>query len=739
MNKPLKVFLVCLAIILFIVIFLFSLFLIATFKYDVNDDKLVDTKRGIVFYDADGNIINEVSEKGFSIVKIEELPDDLISAFVAIEDKRFFSHNGIDKRALIRAAFNNLLSLSFKEGGSTISQQLIKNTHLTAEKTFKRKLIEIKLAKKLEKKYTKKQILEKYLNTIYFGSGNYGIASASKTYFDKSPSELTLNECALLAGCVKAPSVYSPFTNEEKCFKRKNVVLGEMYKQGYINKDIYEKAVKEYPCVIKQENKIYDYFYLTKKEISDFLDKNPYTTKKVNVYTAIDKKIQDKTEKIIETAENYNKSLIVINDMNQIIAYASTSYETKRSLGSVIKPLLVYAPAIEENKVYLCTKIRDEKINIGGYSPSNYNDKYYGNVTIKDSLSKSLNSCAVKLLNHTGIDNSLKYFKKLGIEITKQDNSLALALGSTVKGATIKEIASAYQVFLHEGEYTSASCIVKITDDKGIKLYESTKNNNRVFSKGTANLISDALKTCAKEGTAKKLSFINVPLCSKTGTVGDKNGNTDAYSISYNNEYIVGSTCYLKDEVMPNSITGGTRPTEMAADVWKEIYKTRNAPMLKFTDEIKQDKIDSLSYENDDVVILADDNAPKRYIKEELFSEKNFPKNKSDRFTHPKIEKPILSANKNEIKISLCQTEYYEIRIIKEKNNVKEKIYDSLNNEKKNVISDVINRNDEYSYYAIPYYKNDNKIFYGKEIFIGKVKYTPIPTNNDKWWKDEFI
>ncbi len=739
MNKPIKIFLVCLATILFIAIFLFASFLFITFKYDIDDNKLIDTKQDIVFYDSEGNIINEVSGKGVSIVKIEDIPNDLINAFVAIEDKRFFSHNGVDNRALIRAAFNNLISLSFKEGGSTISQQLIKNTHLSAEKTFKRKFIEIKLAKKLEEKYTKKQILEKYLNTIYFGSGNYGIASASRVYFNKTPSELTLNECAVLAGCVKAPSTYSPFANEEKSFKRKNVVLGEMYKQGYIKKDIYEKSIKEYPYAIKQENKVYDYFYLAKKEVSDFLDKNPYLTKKVNVYTAIDKKIQDKAKKIVESEEDYNKSIIVINNKNKIVAYASTSYETKRNLGSVIKPLLVYAPAIEENKVYLCSKICDEKINIGGYSPSNYNDKYYGNVTVKDSLSKSLNSCAVKLLNYTGIDISLKYFKKLGIETTEQDNSLALALGSTQNGATIKEITSAYQVFLHEGEYSSASCILKITGENNVTLFEKPVNNNRVFSKGTANLISDALKTCVENGTAKKLSFTNVPLCCKTGTVGNKNGNTDAYSISYNNEYIVGSMCYQKDVIMPNSITGGTLPTETATDIWKEIYNTRNAPQLKFTDGIKRENIDSLSYDKDDEVILADDNAPKRYIKEELFSEKNIPKNKSDRFSRPKIEKPILSVNKNEIKISLCQTEYYEIKIIKEKNNIKEKIYDSLDTEKKDVISDIISSNGEYSYYAIPYFKNGEKNFYGKEIFIGKVKYASLPTNDDKWWNDEFI
>lgn len=739
MNKPLKVFLACFAIILFIVIILFTSFLFMTFKYNLDDSKLIDANCGIVFYDCDGNVMNEVSEKGVSMAKIEDLPDELINAFVAIEDKRFFTHNGIDKKALIRASFNNIKSFSFKEGGSTISQQLIKNTHLSPEKTFKRKLVEIKLAKELEKKYTKKQILEKYLNTIYFGSGNYGIANASKAYFDKNPSELTLNECAILAGSVKAPSAYSPFSNKEKCFKRKNVVLSEMYKQGYIKKDVYEKTVKETACATKQENKIYDYFYLTKKEVSDFLDKNPYVTKKINVYTAIDKEIQTKAEKIVETAEDYNKSLIVINDKNKIVAYASTSYEVKRNLGSVIKPLLVYAPAIEEKKVYLCSKICDEKINIGGYSPSNYNDKYYGKVTVKDSLSKSLNSCAVKLLNYTGIDKSLKYFKKLGIEITEQDNSLALALGATLNGATIKEIASAYQVFLHEGEYSPTFSVIKITDDNNVKLFETSTTQERVFSKGTSNLISNALKTCVENGTAKKLSFINIPLCSKTGTVGDKNGNTDVYNVSYNNEYIVGSTCFIKDNVMPNCITGGTRPTEMAADIWKEIYKTKNIPQLEFTDEITQENIDSLSYDKDDEIILADDNAPKRYTREEIFSKKNTPKSKSDRFSNPKIEKPILSVNKNEIKISLCQTEYYKIAILKEYNNNKKKIYDSLDNEKKDEISDTIYHNGEYAYYAIPYFKNGETIFYGKEIFIGKVKYTPLPTNNDKWWSDEFI
>ena len=208
-KKSIKITLIVLGVILFIALAISVYYSVITYGVNLDKNKLVDMNSSIEFLDCEGNVIEEWSDDKF-VTDAGDIPDYTLNAFVAIEDKRFYSHHGIDVKGLLRAAINNLKSFSFKEGASTISQQLIKNTHLSGEKTLKRKLLEIKLARQLEKNYTKKEILEMYVNTIYFGDGCYGITKAANNYFGVSPQELTLNQSAALAGIVKAPAVYSP-------------------------------------------------------------------------------------------------------------------------------------------------------------------------------------------------------------------------------------------------------------------------------------------------------------------------------------------------------------------------------------------------------------------------------------------------------------------------------------------------------------------------------------------------
>ena len=342
-----------------------------------------------------------------------DIPSHVKDAFVAIEDKRFYSHNGIDKKGLFRAFYNNLKTFYFREGGSTISQQLIKNTHLSNEKTLKRKLVELKLAKKLENKYSKNQILEMYLNTIYFGNNCYGITSASLTYFNKKPSELSLNESAVLAGLINAPSIYSPLSDLDKCFKRKNIVLSEMFEQGYISETDYNNAkVEKITLNENYDNKNNSYLNLVKKEMDDFMENHPKYNKKYKVYTSFDPKLQEILDKSFEDVNlDLDKSSLLINNDFTICAYYSTCGNISRQMGSTAKPLLVYAPAIELDLIYPCTRIKDEEVSINGFTVQNYKNKYYGEVSVQDSLSKSLNSCAVKILNGTGIEKSLNFTK----------------------------------------------------------------------------------------------------------------------------------------------------------------------------------------------------------------------------------------------------------------------------------------------------------------------------------------
>ncbi|MBR5388242.1 MAG: transglycosylase domain-containing protein, partial [Clostridia bacterium] len=249
----------------------FVYYLMVTKDYHLDESKLVNLESSAEIYDAQGNFMTE-SAGGLNITDLKDVPQHTVNAFIAIEDKRFYKHNGIDTRGVIRAIFNNVKSFSFKEGASTISQQLIKNTHLSSDKTLNRKLAEMKLARELEKRYSKDEIIEKYLNTIYFGNGCYGISSAAEKYFGVAVSELSLNQSAILAGMIKAPSTYSPLTNPQKCFERKNVVLKEMYDQNLISKAEYSACVDSFEEIsdIKTENS--SYIYLVNKACDDILE-----------------------------------------------------------------------------------------------------------------------------------------------------------------------------------------------------------------------------------------------------------------------------------------------------------------------------------------------------------------------------------------------------------------------------------------------------------------------------------
>ncbi len=745
MSKRKKITLIVLGAILTAILIPFTIYFCVTTGYDLDENKLVDLNRGTIFYDANGELIDEQTN-GVSVTDINEIPEHVINAFIAIEDKRFYSHNGTDFKALARAAFNNVKTFSFKQGASTISQQLIKNTHLSGEKTLKRKLIEMKLTKQLEKRYSKSEIMEKYLNTIYFGENSYGITRAAKTYFNKTPTQLNVNEAAILACVVKAPSQYSPFIDENKCYKRKNVVLNEMKNQGYITENDYERYKNEKVESDKKTENYYDYSYLLKKETREFNDKNAYSAKKFSVYTAYDKNIQNALLKNIEKLDGIDETFIVLNKSNEVVAFLSTTKEQKRNLASTVKPLLVYAPAIETNKVYLCSKIKDEKTRFGDYSPSNYGEVYYGEVSVKDALVKSLNVCAVKLLNQVGTEKALSYLKKTDVEVTENDDNLGIALGATEKGATLKEISAAYGILKSGGEYASPVCIRKITDEKNRDLYNVQRKRTKIFNTGTVNAINYALNECVKEGTAKKLSFSKVPLCAKTGTNGTAKGNKDAYCISYNNEYTLGVWYGNKDgnNLMSNSITGGTLPTEKAKKVWDKIYENDVIPTLDFSDGIRREYIDEISYEKDGKIILADDCSPERYKKLEIFTDKNVPKEKSDRFISPKIENANLLVNNNEVKVSLCLTELYEFIISREQDGKKEIIYDSKKHGKKYEYVDLnVDENKEYVYYVTPYFVNGTKVYYGDEVYIGKAKTNKKDIEQDKksppWWEDEFL
>ncbi len=738
MKKILKV-LLYISIAFVLLLFALSIYLFAiTSGTKLDKTKLVNLDNTITYYDINGEIMSE--EANYSpVTSIADIPTHVKNAFVAIEDKRFYSHNGIDTKGLFRATLNNIKSLSLKEGASTISQQLIKNTHLSSEKTFKRKIIEMKLAIKLEKEYSKKEILEMYLNTIYFGENCFGITEASQKYFSKSPAELSINEGATLAAIVKAPSHYSPTSNIEKCYKRKNLVLSEMKNQGYISDSEYNENVNKNITLNYQEENNYGYLYLAKKEFTKHIESARFLSKKFNVYTNYNPTQQNLLNEIVNSADyQCDKTAVLMDKYANVIAYMSTCGEIYRPLGSTIKPLLVYAPAIETNTVDSCTLINDEKTNFNGYTPSNYNDKYYGNVSVKTALTKSLNVCAVKILNYTGIDRSLNFLKKTDIEISNDDKGLSLALGATEKGATLTQIASAYCTFNNEGNFNTTSCINKIEDDNGNIIYRNIKKNTNIFSADTVTIINDMLKNVVNEGTAKKLSFNQFPLYAKTGTVGNEKGNTDAYTISYSSDYTLGVWFGNYDNsLLNNSITGGSYPAQYSSLIWDSVYKYKEKPKeINTSEQVEEIYLDSISYEQLKIEI-ADDVAPSRYKTKFLFKKSHLPTEKSTRFSLPIIENVNYTINNNEIWFDLSMPEYQNAKIYRENNGYKICVYDTIAGEKI-FIDKSVKPDDIYFYSIIPYYNDGITIHYGKEVLLDKIKTPRIKLGANNWWENEF-
>lgn len=735
MRKALKIVLYVLTAFAVLIagFFIYAFAITANAKLDIN--KLKNAEKCVRYYSCSDELMEESNGKN-AVTSIDEISDDTVNAFIAIEDKRFYSHKGVDYKGLMRAIFNNIKSFSFKEGASTISQQLIKNTHLSQEKTFKRKLTEMKLAKELEKKFTKSQIMETYLNTIYFGDNCYGITEASRHYFDKEPENLSVSESAVLAGLIKAPSNYSPTKNYEKCLSRRNLVLKEMYNQGKISADKYDASLNENISVNEKEtNKSYDYTYLVKKEVEKFAERTGNYYEKLNVYTYFDQQKQTSVENAFAEEQPSDYSAVMLGKNNKILAYYSTVGDIKRPLGSTIKPIGVYAPAIERNIICPLTPVLDEKTDFGGYSPSNYGESYDGYISAKDALIKSKNVCAVKILEGLGVDKAKGYLGKTGITLSENDNSLCLALGATENGEKLSNITAAYGVFNNDGYYVPPTTIRKITDTNGKVLYENREISQKVYQQATVFLMNDMLSSAVKEGTAKRLSFSNVETCAKTGTVGFENGNTDAYTISYNNDFTLGVWYGNKDNsLMANSVTGGTIPCDTAREIWNNVYDGNSVPYINQSDDVVKLDVDKDVYENEHVLVLANPIMPKRYVISGYFNKLFVPKSSSFFCSVPKVEKAETLVNYNSILIRLCLTKYADARIYKVINGKNYLIYDTFDNEKE-YMDDSVLSGGEYEYVVVPYYKTQSSEIIGECYVLPKIK-VPMDSAGGDWWKD---
>ncbi len=708
-------------IVLFFCLFYFGLLdSFAKVKFDKN--KLQYSTSQVYMTDKNNEPIklDYIQQKNLTF---NEIPKSTINAFISIEDKNFYSHHGINYKRIAKAAIKNLSRMKFSEGASTITQQLIKNTHLTSEKTFKRKFNELILARQLEKNLSKDEIITAYLNAIYFGNGTFGINEAAQRYFSKNTTDLTLTESATLAGIIKSPKTYSPVLNPENCIKRRNLVLKEMYKDKKISYEDYVNSTQSNLNLKLNKNFLgyNDYYNACIDEACKILKitEKDLLVKKYKINTYLDQDLQDKVCSEIDNLQNYTNNsncdgliLTIDNKTGGITSFAGKSdynlLNINRQPGSVFKPIISYSPAIENDIISEITPILDEKININGYIPHNYGNKFHGWVSAKCALANSYNIPSIKILEYLGIDKAKSFAKKMGITFDKNDSGHSLALGGLTKGIKIKDIVNCYQAFANNGKFIKSSFIKSILTQDGKTIYANTEYEKQVMKDSTAFLITDMLKESVNSGTCRKLKLKNLDIASKTGTVGnvDSTGNTDAWNISYTPSQTMcvwlGST---NSTPLSNKITGSNAPTAIA----QSIYKNTKNDNQKFTipNSIKQVELNELEYTQNNKILLATNNTPDRYKMKAYFASSNIPKNYSNMFNEIEDFKIIASKIKNSIEITFNANKYLIYEVFRQ-NEDNTKLISSVKNKQglTTIIDKDIKNGNFYSYYVIARYLN---------------------------------
>lgn len=543
-------------------------------------------------FDSHGRLITTLhSDQNRLPIDINKVPQNLQNAFIAAEDNRFYEHIGIDPIGIFRAIFANLTNRGIAQGGSTITQQLAKNAFLSQEQTLKRKIQEAMLALEIEHKYSKKEILEMYMNQIYFGQGAYGIQTAAKTYFNKDVNELTLTQCAMLAGLPKSPNYYSPFNNLNEAKKRKNVVLDQMVKYGYVSAAEAEDAKNQDLGLSKShQSKEADEYasfidYVSQQVAKKYGDDALYK-EGLKIYTTMD---VDKQHAAVRAMRNLPNNYTDENGLTQPQA-AIVSIDPKtghilamvggrgqdsfnrasmavRQPGSAFKPF-VYLTALQHDMTP-DTTMNDQPVTYGSWSPKNAGGSYSGTMTLSDALAHSVNTIAVQLADQVGTKNIIANAKKMGITtLDAKDDNLAMALGGLTKGVTPLEMASAYGTFANKGVHVKPTAIVKILNRNGNVLedastLEKEETKTRVMSEREAYEMTTMLEGVIDHGTGTAAA-IGRPAAGKTGTTDD---NKDAWFVGYTPDIV--TAVWIGDDTGSHSlgeIYGGTIP----AEIWKD-------------------------------------------------------------------------------------------------------------------------------------------------------------------------
>ena len=535
----------------------------------------------------------------------DKIPEIAKIAATSIEDERFYKHKGIDLKrtfgATIGWAWSKLTHKSPSYGGSTITQQVIKNITNEKDKTAMRKIKEMMRAVALEKRFTKDEILTVYLNIVYFGNQCYGIESASKVYFSKNAIDLTLPQAAMIVGITQAPSRYDPFRKPEETIKKRNTVLSKMYKLGKISEDEYNEA-SNLPLGVNSRyvsptSTVYSYFadqvindvtaaLQTEKGYSKEFATQQILGGGLKIYTTMNYDIQTAMESVYTDTSNFpgaangtQSSMVIIDpytgEIKGIVGGIGKKRESRglnratqstRQPGSSIKPLSVYSPALETGKITAASMITDSQITIGDWTPKNSYSGFKGDISVRKAIEISANIPAVKTLRSVGLDTSYNFMTKkynFSSIIPDDKNYSPLSLGGLTNGVSAKEMAAAYSVFVNKGIYITPHTYTKVLDSSGKVLLEFTPKSNRVLSEANAFIMTSFLYEVVNgsAGTGRGAKLSNMPTYGKTGTT---NSNHDKWFVGFT-PYYVGAVWYGYDN-KPQGVS-----TNASVSIWKKV------------------------------------------------------------------------------------------------------------------------------------------------------------------------
>lgn len=576
---------------------------VLTYLYYYNDmgdvERLMNRNNtGIVLLDANGKEYFSIGKASHrNLIKLDQISDDLEHALVASEDKDFYNHSGFSPLSILRAMYTNIVARGTVGGGSTLTQQLAKNTLLSDQRSFMRKYQELTIAMAIEQRYSKAEIMEMYLNSVFYGDNSFGIEEAAKNYFNKTPAQLTLAESAMLIGVLPAPSAYSPVTGDPALAKeRQTTVLSRMVKNGFIDEQKKAAALAEQltyaPYKSPTDNEAPHFTEMVLRDLYEKYGEEQVKRSGYQVKTTLDLTSQAAANQSVEAGRAHldarggsNASIVAIDPKTgAVLAYVGSAdyanetwgkvdmVATKRQPGSSFKPIY-FADALAAAKITPTTVIEDKKItDLGSFSPQNASRSYYGNVTVRQALAWSLNIPAVRVMQKEGIDNAVKSAKNLGITTLKapEQYGLSLALGSAE--VPLMQMTHAYAGFANGGDQYDTYTIASIENKYGQPIFTHTKKSHRAISESGAYLISNilsdngakqrifgnSLTVYGTDGREKKVAV-------KTGTTDEAR---DAWTIGYTPEITVGVWTGNNDNAPMQS--GGS---DMAGPIWKAMMK----------------------------------------------------------------------------------------------------------------------------------------------------------------------